>query len=267
MSSSISVELIPGSPPNVDDEEPKTYKHQSPALEIEEDEYDEYYVEQLDDDPDPEDDHVDSVKEDDDGVLIALTHYNKDVDLDDDIHQEQEETEEEFNEYTAEDTHLMDIEEEKLCSSKCDTTTTETTQMTTAAAEMPDTSTNNTLEQHTSANVEDTIVSPEPGYPCAKATLKRDRKRQLLRRKLLARKRRAKEASSKSTAAATKVEAPAPSVAAFPAIPAQSDPEDTYFALSLVGSLQRLQPQQRAMAKMNIVRYLTEMAFTDTAKI
>lgn len=47
----------------------------------------------------------------------------------------------------------------------------------------------------------------------------------------------------------------------------QEFPEDTYFALSLVGSLQRLQPQQRAMAKMNIVRYLTEMAFTESATL
>lgn len=39
--------------------------------------------------------------------------------------------------------------------------------------------------------------------------------------------------------------------------------EDTYFALSLVGSLQRLKPMQRAMAKLNILKYLTDLEYAD----
>lgn len=43
--------------------------------------------------------------------------------------------------------------------------------------------------------------------------------------------------------------------------------EDTYFALSLVGCLQRLNPMQRAMAKVNVLRYLTELEFADKAEL
>lgn len=42
--------------------------------------------------------------------------------------------------------------------------------------------------------------------------------------------------------------------------------EDTYFALSLVGSLQRLKPMQRAIAKLNILKYLTECQYADPNK-
>lgn len=37
--------------------------------------------------------------------------------------------------------------------------------------------------------------------------------------------------------------------------------EDKYFALSLVGILQRIPPQTRAFAKLNIMRYLTELEY------
>lgn len=41
--------------------------------------------------------------------------------------------------------------------------------------------------------------------------------------------------------------------------------EDTYFALSLVGCLQRLKPMKKAMAKVNVLRYLTELEYSDKA--
>lgn len=39
--------------------------------------------------------------------------------------------------------------------------------------------------------------------------------------------------------------------------------EDTYFALSLVGSLERLSARKRATAKLHILQYLTELAFAE----
>lgn len=39
--------------------------------------------------------------------------------------------------------------------------------------------------------------------------------------------------------------------------------EDKYFALSLVGPLQRLSPKKRVIAKINIMKYLAEMEFTE----
>lgn len=39
--------------------------------------------------------------------------------------------------------------------------------------------------------------------------------------------------------------------------------EDTYFALSLVGSLERLSARKRATAKLYILQYLTELAFAE----
>lgn len=39
--------------------------------------------------------------------------------------------------------------------------------------------------------------------------------------------------------------------------------EDTYFALSLVGSLERLTARKRATAKLHILQYLTELAFAE----
>lgn len=37
--------------------------------------------------------------------------------------------------------------------------------------------------------------------------------------------------------------------------------EDKYFALAVVGILQRISPQQKAFAKVNILRYLTELEY------
>lgn len=43
--------------------------------------------------------------------------------------------------------------------------------------------------------------------------------------------------------------------------------EDKYFALALVGILQRITPQQKAFAKVNILRYLTELEYGVDATI
>lgn len=39
--------------------------------------------------------------------------------------------------------------------------------------------------------------------------------------------------------------------------------EETYFALSLIGTLKRLDPRKRAIAKCNILKYLTELEYGD----
>lgn len=43
--------------------------------------------------------------------------------------------------------------------------------------------------------------------------------------------------------------------------------EDKYFALALAGILQRISPQKKAFAKVNILRYLTELEFGEEARL
>ncbi len=43
--------------------------------------------------------------------------------------------------------------------------------------------------------------------------------------------------------------------------------EDKYFALAVVGILQRISPQKKAFAKVNILRYLTELEYGVEATI
>lgn len=44
-----------------------------------------------------------------------------------------------------------------------------------------------------------------------------------------------------------------------------SSNDDTYFVLSLIGTFKRLPPQKRAIAKCNILRYLTELEYGTSA--
>lgn len=46
-----------------------------------------------------------------------------------------------------------------------------------------------------------------------------------------------------------------------------SNEEDKYFALTLIGMLQRISPQKKAFAKVNILRYLTELEYGIDATI
>lgn len=45
--------------------------------------------------------------------------------------------------------------------------------------------------------------------------------------------------------------------------PNEANNEETYFALSLIGTLKRLNPRKRAIAKCNILKYLTELEIED----
>lgn len=47
---------------------------------------------------------------------------------------------------------------------------------------------------------------------------------------------------------------------------ADSNNEETYFALSLVGILKRLPPQKRAIAKCHILNYLTELEYGSSSE-
>lgn len=46
-----------------------------------------------------------------------------------------------------------------------------------------------------------------------------------------------------------------------------SSNDDIYFVLSLIGTFKRLPPQKRAIAKCNILRYLTELEYGTTANL
>lgn len=48
---------------------------------------------------------------------------------------------------------------------------------------------------------------------------------------------------------------------------AESNNEETYFALSLIGTLKRLDPRKRAIAKCNILSYLTELEYGSDAQL
>lgn len=132
-----------------------------------------------------------------------------------------------------------------------------------------------------SPETDDRIIDPTTAHSFESALQRRALKRKMRQKVQRKRQQRMATAPTKRQPPSPKVPAiatepaptSAPAVAAASAVDpmqrqlTQEFPEDTYFALSLVGSLQRLTPQQRAMAKMNIVRYLTEMAFTDSATI
>lgn len=47
--------------------------------------------------------------------------------------------------------------------------------------------------------------------------------------------------------------------------PNESNNEETYFALSLIGALKRLNPRKRAIAKCNILKYLTNLEYADAS--
>lgn len=47
----------------------------------------------------------------------------------------------------------------------------------------------------------------------------------------------------------------------------KTNSEEIFFAMSLVGPLERLPPQKRAMAKVNILRYLTELEYGSSSKL
>lgn len=47
----------------------------------------------------------------------------------------------------------------------------------------------------------------------------------------------------------------------------ETNEEDKYFTLALMGILQRIPPQRKAFAKVNILRYLTELEYGVEASI
>lgn len=101
---------------------------------------------------------------------------------------------------------------------------------------------------------------PKPPYPAHRALRRRQQRIQLaLKRRHEQHRRRRTERPIKS----------APSVrsqvagAAISLEEVAGRTEDTYFALSLVGSLERLTAKKRAIAKLHILQYLTELAFAE----
>lgn len=171
-----------------------------------------------------------------------------------------------------------DYHKEFVIHSKCDTTTSP------SQADDEITSQDEIVEEHRTHIPGEKSAPPAPtpipsraaaeplsDFPVDLAIQRRNRKRKLIAIRNQQKKRKAAAPSPSSPSAASlRTKTPPPPENAAPVAIANAigeNPEDMYFALSLVGSLQRLKPHQRAMAKMNIVRYLTEMAFTEKATI
>lgn len=247
-------------------------------LDTAEDTYDQ--VEQLSVEPAVAADEVDKHNEDEEGAYELQNATNADLVSPPPNHWSHSATDDENEEDVYEDVV-------QVVNSRCDSTTelnvpADQTALDEPMADQTDVSTVSVAEQQSQPRPEtaDQIIEPTTAYSCESALHRRALKRKMRQNthaKLVQRKRQQRtRLRPTSPTIATGEPAPtaaAPAVAAASAVDpmqqklTQEFPEDTYFALSLVGSLQRLKPQQRAMAKMNIVRYLTEMAFTDSATI
>lgn len=118
--------------------------------------------------------------------------------------------------------------------------------------------TSDTLQPRTEpqilANTTSTIESP---YPIRRALLRRKNK---IKPIIAQRKPKPQRKHRKSTSA-RKPSHPAGGAISLEAVAGRT--EDTYFALSLVGSLERLSARKRATAKLHILQYLTELAFAE----
>lgn len=99
----------------------------------------------------------------------------------------------------------------------------------------------------------------EPPYPARRAL---QRRQQRLRFLMSRRPRKPRIEIPKNSAPSASVRSQ-PAGAAISLEEVAGRTEDTYFALSLVGSLERLNTKKRAIAKLHILQYLTELAFAE----